>query len=273
MRSNIRLIGFTGLIFIFCALLPYSSGSPGGKTGSITDVSNCTQCHSGTATKITEWITTNIPETGYIPGETYNITATGTHDGVVKFGFEITAEDNSGVKKGLFIITNSTQTKLINSNKAVTHKSGGNTPDNNSKSWNMDWQAPDPESGDITFYAAFNAANGNGTTSGDVIYKTSLAVIENTSSGIDANKPDSKELTVYQSSDLNTLILKYSDKSLPTLNIRIIDLNGKLLISKSKTKSANDDIYLNINELKTDIYIIQLETKEDFVSKKVFISK
>jgi len=156
----------------------YSSGSPGGKTGSPGDGSNCTECHTGTPQSASSWITTNIPASGYTPGETYTITASGTHSGVNKFGFETTAEALGGAKKGTFIITDAAQTKFTNSNKAVTHTSGGTTPSGNSKSWTFDWTAPAAGTGNVTFFGAFNAANGNGNTGGDVIYLSSTTVSE-----------------------------------------------------------------------------------------------
>ena len=101
------------------------TGSPGGKAGSPTDGVSCTQCHNaGSGTGAT--ITTNIPSTGYVPGTTYTITATVAQTGINKFGFEITAEKNAGgAKTGTFFVTNSTQTKLVNSNTAITHKPTG----------------------------------------------------------------------------------------------------------------------------------------------------
>lgn len=170
------------IYFIFQA---NNSGSPGGRTGSIGDGGQtCTGCHSGTAQLVTGWITTNIPTTGYTPGQTYTITVTGTHTGVVKFGFELTAENATGTKVGTFVITNSTQTKLVNQNKAVTHTAAGTTPSGNTKSWSVNWTAPNPGVGPVTFYAALNAANGNGTTSGDVIYRT-LTTVNQAQAGVD----------------------------------------------------------------------------------------
>lgn len=158
-------------------LMANSSGSPGGKTGSPGDGNaNCTQCHSGTPNQVAGWITSNIPAEGYIPGQTYDITAIGTHTGVVKFGFELTAEDLSGSKTGTLTITDPLQTKYTNSQSAVTHTSDGTNPVGNMKVWNMSWTAPDPGVEDVIFYAAFNAANGNGSTSGDVIYLSDLQV-------------------------------------------------------------------------------------------------
>ncbi len=158
-------------------LMSNAGGSPGGRTGSPGDGTNCTACHAGIATPQTAWISSDIPAQGYEAGETYTITATGTHSGVQKFGFELTAEDQASDKVGTFTITNSTRTKLANASQAVTHTSGGNTPTANSATWSMDWTAPDVGTGTVVFYAAFNAANGNEETSGDQIY-TSLLTVE-----------------------------------------------------------------------------------------------
>lgn len=166
------------LVGMYILLTAYSSGSPGGKSGSPGDNNiNCTQCHSGIPNPVTGWITTNIPPQGYTPGETYTVTATGTHTGVIRLGFECTAEEVSGTKTGTFAITDPVRTKLTNAGKAVTHQFAGITPSGNTNSWSFDWTAPaSPPVGDITFYAAFNAANGNGSSSGDVIYTTQLTI-------------------------------------------------------------------------------------------------
>jgi hypothetical protein len=127
---------------------------------------------------VNDWITTDIPMTGYVPGTTYTITLTGTHSGVGKFGFELTAEDNANSKVGTFVITDATQTQLKNGGNAVTHTGAGTSPSGNAKTWTVDWTAPSAGTGDVGFYAAFNAANGNGNTAGDVVYTTSTFVME-----------------------------------------------------------------------------------------------
>ena len=158
-------------------IIANSSGSVGGKSGSPGDGgSTCTDCHAGSATAVTGWINSNIPPEGYTPGTTYNITAVGNHTGVVLFGFELTAEDAQGNKVGTLTVTDPLQTQLTNSNAAITHTINGITPVGNMKTWNMGWTAPAEAMGEITFYAAFNAADGNGNTSGDVIYTSSLTV-------------------------------------------------------------------------------------------------
>jgi hypothetical protein len=177
-KGLLYLVFAAGMFPLFSWVLS-PGGSPGGKTGSPGDGgTTCTQCHSGSAQQATGWITSNIPATGYVPGQTYTITATATHNGAQLFGFEVTAEDDLNAKKGTWAITNATQTKLVNGGKAVTHTANGTSPSGNSKTWSFNWTAPATGSGQMTFWGAFNAANGNGGTSGDVIYVSSLAVNE-----------------------------------------------------------------------------------------------
>lgn len=163
---------------VILLLLSNSTGSPGGKSGSIGDNGNtCVQCHTpGPVNTVTGWITTNVPPEGYTPGQTYLITATGTHTGVVKFGFELTVENSQGNKVGTLQLTEPTRTKFTNSNHAVTHTAAGNVPSGNTNTWTMNWVAPSNVSGNIGIYAAFNAANGNGNNQGDVIYKSSIFI-------------------------------------------------------------------------------------------------
>ena len=182
------------VIPVFMILMANSAGSVGGKTGSPGDGgTTCTQCHTGTANPVTGWITTNVPVSGYIPGNTYTITLSGTHTGVVKFGFEVTAEDASNTKVGSWVITDPTQTQLTNGTNAVTHTSAGNTPSGNMKVWTVDWTAPTGVATDITFYAAFNAANGDFGTAGDVIYTTSTTISQQVNPEITGIVPDNAD--------------------------------------------------------------------------------
>lgn len=176
-KANLYLIlSFAAILMVFATSgILYTGGSPGGKTGSPGDVSNCTQCHGGTAQAQTGWITSNIPLAGYTAGTSYNITVTATQAGINKFGFECTAEDAFGSKVGTLGILMGAQTQLANGNGSVTHKAAG-TSGSGSKAWQFSWVAPAASTGTVTFYAAFNATNSNGNTSGDAIHLSSLSV-------------------------------------------------------------------------------------------------
>ena len=158
-----------------------AAGSPAGHTGSPSDGMTCTMsgCHAGTAAiSPVQIISSNIPAAGYIPGTQYTITATlaGLTGVNNKCGFQISPQGPGGVLRGTPIIT-STGTKIV-STKYITHTNTGNTGSGGSKTWSFDWIAPATGSGTVTFYGAFNYANGTGTASGDVIRTSSLAVSE-----------------------------------------------------------------------------------------------
>ena len=145
---------FVGMALLFypTTTISLSSGSPGGKTGSPSDNSDCTSCHSvlATTSNLTA-ITSNIPSSGYVPGITYTITAS-LNPNSPKNGFEVTCEeDATGTKTGTFFITNTNTTKLVNSGSSVTHKASGNTLN----TWSFEWEAPTQGTGSVTFYGAF----------------------------------------------------------------------------------------------------------------------
>ena len=167
---------FTTSILIGLLLLTYPeitkgtvNGSPGGKTNSPIDGSNCTGCHNATLNngQGSVVITSNMPNNEYIPGQTYTVTVTASHPSFSTYGFELTAENGSS-KAGNFIITNASETKLINGNNAVTHKMSGTL----GGTWEVDWTAPGFASsfGTVDFYVCAITANGDGDNSGDQVY-------------------------------------------------------------------------------------------------------
>ncbi len=267
MKKNYSLIiailspVFLGLFF---AGTLYHSGSPGAKTGSPGDnLSNCTACHSGTPNNVVSWISSDIPELGYIVGETYTITATGTHTNVGKFGFELTSEDENGNKVGQFIVSDDGQTQLTNGNKAITHTSSGINPNGNSKSWTFQWTAPSTDIGVVTFYASFNAANNNGGTSGDVVYLTNLSVNES-SIGIAENK---EELTFVLSPNPSFGQLSINHDYNDT-DIIIIDLNGKIVYQENNYFSGKS---IDLSLLNKGIYLVQVQNEQKSRTQKLLI--
>lgn len=240
MKKRLLLVGF-----FLCAWIAYQSttpagmahsnsgGAPAGRTGSPGDGSNCTGCHSGTAaSNQTGWITSNIPASGYIPGQTYQITGTATAQGRTKFGFQISPQNQSGTLLGTLVNT-STLTQIIGQNKYITHTTAGNQGSNGSHTWTFDWIAPAAGTGPVTFYGAFNATNANSSTSGDLVFLSTLAVQENVSSGLTETAKENGfsvfpnpvteghiQITLHQSLRGNTAVQVYS-------------LEGKLMMSET----------------------------------------
>lgn len=270
MKKTIYLfIGTIGIFVLFTSEIYFSGGSPGAKTGSPGDEGlTCTGCHAGTVNSASGWITSDIPATGYMPGETYTITATGTHTGVVKFGFEVTAEDNTDAKTGTFVITNTTETKLINSDAAVTHSPSGTIPNGNMKTWSFDWTAPAEGTGDVTFYGAFNATNGDGETSGDVVYNTNYSAMEHVV-GVNEIQNEDIAVNVYPNpfTDYVTVTSQNDEKQIA--KVQVFNQAGSLL-RQVNTVSVSGKWKIETNDLNTGMYFVVVEnTDNTTVSKSI----
>jgi len=246
-----KILLFTGLI---CGILimsypklttAYVGGSPGGKTNSPLDGSNCTMCHSGSLNSGQGSITisSNIPATGYVPGETYTITIEGAHPSYTKYGFELTAE-SFGTKVGGFTITNSSQTKLVNNNNSVTHKSSG-TLGSATKTWTVNWTAPAAGNITVDFYAAGITANGNSNNSGDNVYTDLYSVNEIV---IISVSEISKTVNIY--SNENNIIMEGNQN---LSSISMYNILGKRVFNAQKTQLPYT---INRSNFPSGIYII-----------------
>ena len=180
MKKNTFILG--SIIAIAILFYPQSiigklTGSPGGKTGSPMDNSDCTSCHNIQGTTVTTThITSNIPSNGYIPGNTYTITANLNASGPL--GFEISCEENtSNTKTGTLFNTDPITTQLVNNGNAITHTTAGNSLN----TWSFDWESPSIGTGDITFYGAFIVAGYPiGSNTGDYLTLSTLNISEYT---------------------------------------------------------------------------------------------
>ncbi|MFN0277330.1 MAG: choice-of-anchor V domain-containing protein [Pyrinomonadaceae bacterium] len=160
-----------------------ANASASGPSPSFTDApgeTNCTACHvdfpvnSGTGSiQIT-----GVPQS-YLPGQQIQITITTIQEDGVNYGFQLTAVDEFGRPAGTWTLQDVIQTQIVagfvgpNLRQYVEHTFEGIVPTTfGSKSWSVLWTAPTRRLSKVSFHAAGNAANGNGTTSGDFIYTT-----------------------------------------------------------------------------------------------------
>ena len=255
---------------VLTSYIPRSGGSPGGKTGSPTDGSTCTQCHSSTLKVKEGWISTDIPAEGYIAGETYSITLTATQSGIDMFGFELTAEDAAGSKIGVFNVETQTSIKLINNDKAVTHTSTGLTASNGTRSWTIKWTAPVEGTGDIGFYAAVNAANGDGGTGGDAIFKTQYLVPEQIDNSIEQFLLEGW-LKVYPNPATEAVRFHLNGLKQQVINYQIFNLSGQRVASDQVSVwNTNSIVQISVSDLPTGNYVVHF-SGEDLNLKGRFI--
>lgn len=248
------LLCLGGIISI--AAIEYSNNSPGNKTGSPKDNANCTQCHNSTAIEA-NWITTNIPSEGYTPGQTYTITLNASSSTNNKFGFECTAE-NAGGAVGTYTITNSTDTKYLNTANSVTHTNTGTLGSNNEKTWSFDWTAPSNDEGIITLYAAFVSSNNSGNTQGDQIYVSNISY--NCATTEITKTEESKVKISFEENN----VLLISNIYEPTY-IVITTINGKELYKKL----CKEDEKILLDFIPRGNYIITAAQRKNTFSKQI----
>ncbi|NPD83538.1 T9SS type A sorting domain-containing protein [Lentimicrobium sp. L6] len=259
----IALLAPTAMALFFAGTL-FHGGSPGGKSGSPGDNgATCTQCHAGTATQQDGMISTNIPELGYVTGETYEVMLSATDADAGRFGFELTAEDADGNKVGQFIISADGQTQLANGNKAITHTASGITPVGDSKEWAFTWTAPSTDVGIITFYSAVNAANNNGGTSGDQVLTSNVSYDESTI-GI-GEEPLEAFFNMSPNPSFGSIKIshEYNDAKLS-----IIDISGKIVFQEEYYQS---DAQIDLSNLNKGVFLVQLQSKNQVKTMKLMI--
>ncbi len=163
-----------------------SSGPSPGLTGAPSE-NTCAACHtdfginSGAGNIVISGLNQN-----YKPGTQIPVTVTVNQSDAVTYGFELTAIDKNGNGAGTFSVPSQTppQMKIVDGflgspvRKYVEHTSAGVIPTTfGTRSWTFMWTPPARRIGKIDFYAAGNAADSNGDTTGDHIYTTSKSTL------------------------------------------------------------------------------------------------
>lgn len=254
---------FFKLFLLFIPLISFilmsnSSGVSGAYSGSPGDSGNtCSVCHSGGNFSASVSISTNIPATGYEPNTNYDITVLLNESGASRHGFALTAEkdvDNS--KAGTFTPTSTT--RLVNGGANITQSDAdsGNT-------WTFTWTSPSTNEGTVSFYVSGNAANGNGSTSGDQIVTSSLSA---PSLGISEARLLDFKMGPNPSSDLVNIQLP---SGLSEATAGVYDYTGRLVNSKSLKPLDNQ---IDVRNLSAGIYIIKVTADNKIGAKRLVVN-
>jgi len=242
----------------------YSSGSPGQMTNSPLDGDNCVSCHSsfalnsGTGTFV---VTSNIPGTGYIPGNIYQITVAVASAGTsTKIGFEVTSE-SAIAKVGTVTITDATRTSGAGS--TVTHTASGNVaPSAGSNVWQYDWTAPIAGTGTVTFYAAYVVANNAQGDLGDYVNTTTYVAVEDAVGVEEINALSS--ISLYPNPAKNYFQLS-STKNVD--NVELFNLNGQKVLSKNSSLER-----INIEGLSSGVYFVKINSENGTKIEKLTVN-
>jgi hypothetical protein len=215
-----------GLVFGF------SGGPPDGKAGDPPAMNNCTQCHTSFPVNSGSGTLNVITLTTYEPGAAYSVAVELTDPDAERWGFELIAMDGDNNPTGTIELLQPTRTQL--SGGYIKQTSTGTDPgQTGSDQWSFNWFAPEAGTGDVTFYVAGNAANGNFSTSGDRIYTNTFVmtefVNEVTEQFITVAPTEWQLAKVYPNPFNGQVTVELNAASLANTNVGIYDLLGRLV--------------------------------------------
>lgn len=244
-----------------------SSGAPAGNTGDPTVSSGQTcgngGCHTAGAVAPSgnemSMITSNIPQGGYVPGETYDMTVSVGGAGGSKFGFSLSVSGNEGT-----LIAGS-NTQLNGSGNYVTHTFNSNTG-SGSNTWNFQWTAPQVGTGDVTFYASTLYANGSGS-SGDVTVPTSTTVSE--ASGVGITEAELEALTVYPNPVIDEINVAAKDVD-EEIMFTMFGVDGRKVLEETH-EPGEITIDIANKSLSTGVYFLRVEAGGNSTIKKLLV--
>ena len=210
----------------------------------------------------------------YVPGQVYymQLHPTVTNGANTRYGFQTTSLDASGNMVGAFTITDATNTSAqsLLSRNYIGHKNASSFND-----WTYQWTAPATNIGKITFYYAVDAADGNGSESGDKIYKGSVDIFPAGVSGInDHTGAIALSCSVYPNPVSEQINLHINSAAGNKVTIRLFNLKGELVQQSETQLSAGDNLTsLNVSYLPAATYMLQVSSAAATTTQKILLLK
>lgn len=260
---------------------------------------NCAQsgCHTGKPVNSELGyvdIIGDIPETGWEPGETYTIKARVFFPGRQAFGFKLMAwgdEDSASV--GSLIVREGTdncirelsrlrnnQGVVYDTNYYVTHSVNHvAAPSEGSMEWTFQWIAPATRDQEVVFYAAFNAANGDGAAFGDFMYTfkkgaDTLAKERNViTSTLDPTGLNYIGLSAHYNVEENAVTCFIDKGQSANWNLELATISGEwIALNAMRTTAALNGLTWKLNQNPTSgVYVLRLSNESHYGSTKIII--
>lgn len=231
----------------------------------------CQQCHSAGAfspsltIELLEEGTTNAV-TQYVPGTIYDVKMTVTADG---------GQSGFGAQMGVFDASSNVLTGLSapSSNAQIASLNGGDYLEQSGLSTAGEfmgkWTAPAAGTGDVTFFGAGIAANGNGMTGGDGATKSELMITEDLSISVLGAEKLATELKVFPNPVTDVLNLQTIGTTTGQHTLTITNITGQVVLNQQINLFGNDRTQLDVSHLATGNYNLTLAQDGKVVSTKI----
>lgn len=272
----VALVVAVALVMIPDAAMTNSGGAPALRTGAPGE-STCASsfCHDSFGLNTGSGSVEILLPNNYSSGEVIEVQVKVAEEGARRFGFEVTAKDAAGSDAGTFTLSNSEIRFASGQAGYITHSPAARV--NNEKTWMVQWTAPDVSTGDITFYATGNAADGNGSRSGDQIYSTS--VMMSPASGVTVEDELVHTSFALEAAYPNPFIthttIPFELKEAAPVTLRVYDMNGKVVQDRElgvRVAGAHE-VAVEAEGLASGLYIYELITPRGRQSRSFHIVK
>lgn len=275
------LVAFLGILLITLTKngTTNESGAPAGRAGAPPNEITCAKsfCHndnnldSGNGSLKITVLQNGQEVSNYEQGSTYNLKLELSDPNMKSAGFQITAQrtDNDQAV-GSFDMTDSTKFAGAN-NDYLTHSDDFRNFSNQTKTWDLTWQAPDEDAGEIKFYAAANAANGQGNSSGDYIYSAEQGINYGGSSSVKENQPE-KSTMIYPNPVRKTINIYFPKSQQEDYRVTLHNLKGQAIDGFSETMVNNQSANISLpQDLEKGVYMLKLKSQENLIQKRILV--
>lgn len=238
-------------------------------------------CHTGNVLNATGGSITvtcpTMPGWAYTPGQTYLVEVTVARTGVNLYGFALEALTANGTNAGSFIHVNPTETWTKSatvsgvSRNAATHKLNGGIG-TGTKTFSINWVAPATNVGPVTFYVCGNAANGNGTASGDFIYTKTQPLTVSTAS---ISSPDEvlNGVNVFPNPAASLFNVSFNTTEKEPVKVEVYNISGQfqeLLLNTEEQPGKHTYTFDVQKRYAAGLYLLKVAAGNKISYKKVY---
>ena len=257
----------------------FLSGPIAGRTGAPNDICdsltcNVTPCHDSYGLNTGKATFSITVPSAYENGKATNIVVKFANSNTSLHGFEITAMDTTTTKVGTFTSTDDTTQTESYRNQYAAHTTIGTAESR----WTVQWSAPSEKVSDpITFYAAGNEANGDGTSKGDYIYSSTatLSLVAECVPSALRVKPKKLIIKRGKSAVVTVTVKDENKKSCANHAVYAAAANNKVSVEESKETDENGNAKFTVTageEKGKDVITLSTETNNGGIVKKVKVT-
>ena len=250
-----------------------NTGAPGDETNTNGTARTCGFCH--TSTNISSTVSIRLINaagdtvTNYLPGQQYTALVRVNGVGMVNgYAFQMIALRNADTTDiDGFLDQGTNNYKLSTIANGRTYAEHDNI--SNTDGFAVRWVAPPAGTGPVTFYAAGNAVNRNGTSTGDGASIASVLIPENPVSGITENGGAIASAKVFPNPIAQTAQLEINPRQADNYRLQIFNQQGQRVYFADTFLPEGRQYYALPSETwQTGIYLIEISNGRERIALK-----